>query len=59
MALYDGLDTTFGLPMISVQICWNCEYLQGEIGQYSSRGPKCGECGEYLETYKILEDDDD
>jgi hypothetical protein len=56
MALFEGLDTTFGLPMVSIQVCWECEYVQGLTGRYSSRGPKCGECGNYLETYKILED---
>jgi hypothetical protein len=56
MALFEGLDTTFGLPMVSIQVCWECEYVQGLTGRYNSRGPKCAECGNYLETYKILED---
>jgi hypothetical protein len=56
MALFEDPDTTFGLPMVSVQVCWNCEYLQGHLGQYSSRGPKCGECGDYLETYQIMKE---
>jgi hypothetical protein len=56
VALFEGLDTTFGLPLITVQVCWNCQYLQGVTGRYSSKGPKCGECGKYLETYKLLED---
>lgn len=57
MALFEDLDTTFGgLPLITVQVCWDCQYLQGITGRYSSRGPKCGECGKYLETYKLLED---
>jgi hypothetical protein len=54
-ALFEDPDTTFGLPLLTVQVCWNCEYLQGKMGMYSSKGPKCGECGEYLETYKIQE----
>lgn len=57
MSLFKDPDTTFGrVPSISIQVCWNCEYVQGLTGRYSSRGPKCAECGEYLETYKILED---
>jgi hypothetical protein len=56
MSLFKDVDTTFGLPTISVQVCWNCEYLQGITGRYSSKGPKCAECGDYLETYKVLED---
>lgn len=58
MALFEDLDRTFGVPLITVQVCWECRYLQGVMGRYSSRGPKCGECGEYLETYKLLEDGD-
>jgi hypothetical protein len=57
-ALFEGLDTTFGLPLVTVQVCWNCQYLQAVTGRYSSKGPKCGECGEYLDTYKLLEDND-
>lgn len=58
-ALFEGIDTTFGLPLISVQVCWECEYLQGVSGKYSSHGPVCGECGNRLETYKILQDSQD
>ena len=56
-AVFTGLDTTFGLPLVTVQVCWECKYLQAVTGRYTSRGPKCAECGNYLETYKLLEDD--
>jgi hypothetical protein len=54
MALFEDVDTTFGFPMVSVQVCWNCEYLQGHLGRYSSQGPTCGECEAKLETYQVL-----
>jgi hypothetical protein len=52
----DELDTTIGhpIPTVSIQICWNCENLQAELGKYSSKGPMCAECEEYMETYSII-----
>lgn len=47
-------DEMWKIPMISVQVCWQCEYLQIHTGRYSSSGPYCAECEEKLETYKIL-----
>lgn len=53
MALLDR-DDLWKVPMISVQVCWNCEYLQVETGKYFSKGPYCAECGDTLDTYQIL-----
>jgi len=52
-ALIKNPDTTFGVPLITAYICYNCEYLQVETNRYSSSGPKCAECGERLTSYKI------
>jgi len=58
MAIFDrdDIDTTIGstIPLVAVQVCWECEYLQAQLGRYSSGGPTCGECGERLDTYKVL-----
>lgn len=52
----DGLDTTIGndIPLVAVQVCWNCEYLQAQLGRFSSGGPTCAECGDRLDTYKVV-----
>lgn len=42
------------IPLISVEVCWRCEYLQVEKGKYSSHGPYCGECEQRLETYRVV-----
>lgn len=54
-SLYDKHDE-YGRdwPLLMVMVCYNCEYLQTDIGKYSSKGPKCGECGERVETYEII-----
>jgi len=52
----DSLDTSIGhnIPLVAVQVCWNCEYLQANLGRYSSSGPTCAECGDRLGTYKVV-----
>ena len=59
MSLFDRDEISmFGsshdIPLVSVQVCWNCEYLQGHLGKYSSMGPTCGECDERLDTYSVV-----
>jgi hypothetical protein len=58
MAIFDrdDIDTTIGhtIPLVAVQVCWQCEYLQAKLGRYSSGGPTCGECGQRLDTYKVV-----
>ena len=54
-ALYDKTDDCGrDWPLLMVQVCYNCEYLQTVLGKYSSRGPKCAECGDELTTYEII-----
>lgn len=52
----DEIDTSIGkaVPLVAVQVCWECEYLQARLGRYSSKGPTCGECGTTLETYRVI-----
>jgi len=52
----DDLKSSIGhpIPSLSVEVCWNCEHLQTEVGKYSSKGPMCAECEEYMETYQII-----
>jgi len=52
----DEIGTSIGhpIPLVMVQVCWNCEYLQAKLGRYSSRGPTCAECGDECDTYKVL-----
>jgi hypothetical protein len=58
MAIFDRDNlSTFGtndIPLVAVQVCWNCEYLQAQLGRFSSGGPTCGECGDRLDTYKVV-----
>lgn len=58
MAIFDRDNlSTFGthdIPLVAVQVCWTCEYLTARLGRYSSSGPTCGECGNRLDTYKVV-----
>jgi len=56
MAIYEASDEyNQDWPLLMAMVCWNCQYVQFRMGRYSSRGPRCGECGTDLETYKVME----
>lgn len=48
------LDKVSSVKTLAIQVCFNCEYVQVETNRYSSQGPICAECGERLETYKLV-----